>query len=391
MKHTILHMWMLFSVGCFYGFPLESEETDTLISTENSNIDGGSDTSDQGTEDISTEKDITRFTIKGIDGVIGTNTIKLRVPDSTDLEALVPTIVHTGAIVSPPSGVKNDFTNPVKYTVTAEDGSQKEYTVTVSVVLEGTIVAFNSNTEWTVPSGIANVEVLVVAGGGGGGTYYGAGGGAGGVVYDARYPVKPGANISVTVGSGGAGGHYPLSGSNGAKSSFGSLTAVGGGGGGSWDIDVSNEPWKGRNGGSGGGGVNNAGGGFGTFGQGNAGGDGATTGSWGGGGGGGKNSAGGNGAPNAGGIGGQGQDYSAVFGVEYGANGVFGGGGGGSLEAGAGAPGAGGSGGGGRGAKGGQSVSVAGTPNTGGGGGGGCSDKEDAGASGGSGIVIVKY
>jgi len=58
--------------------------------------------------------------------------ITLSVPYDTDLAHLVPSIlVHPNASVSPLSGLENDFTNPVLYTVTAEDGTKREYTVTV--------------------------------------------------------------------------------------------------------------------------------------------------------------------------------------------------------------------------------------------------------------------
>ena len=80
-------------------------------------------------------KDITAFTILGISGTVGTNTVTLTVPYGTNPSSLTPTIVHTGASVSPASGVAKDFTNPVTYTVTAADGSTKAYTVTVTVAL----------------------------------------------------------------------------------------------------------------------------------------------------------------------------------------------------------------------------------------------------------------
>ncbi len=84
-------------------------------------------------EVISSIKDITQFTILGINGTIGTNTIALTVPYGTSLTSLTPTITHTGASINPASGVAQNFTNPVQYTVTAEDGSMKNYMVTVSV------------------------------------------------------------------------------------------------------------------------------------------------------------------------------------------------------------------------------------------------------------------
>ncbi len=54
-------------------------------------------------------------------------------PFNTDITALAPTItLPPGASVSPASGEKKDFTNPVTYTVTAEDGTKQTYTVTVT-------------------------------------------------------------------------------------------------------------------------------------------------------------------------------------------------------------------------------------------------------------------
>jgi hypothetical protein len=58
-------------------------------------------------------------------------TIAVTVPFGTDVTALVPTITIVGSSLSPASGVANDFSNPVTYTVTAADASTKAYTVTV--------------------------------------------------------------------------------------------------------------------------------------------------------------------------------------------------------------------------------------------------------------------
>jgi len=78
-------------------------------------------------------KEITGFTILGIDGNISTNAISLTVPYGTDLSSLTPTIVHTGATVSPESNLPQSFESPVTYIVTAADGTASEYTVTVNV------------------------------------------------------------------------------------------------------------------------------------------------------------------------------------------------------------------------------------------------------------------
>ncbi|MEI8201381.1 MAG: glycine-rich domain-containing protein [Bacteroidota bacterium] len=114
---------------------------------------------------------------------------------------------------------------------------------------------FLSNGTFVVSSDI-NAKVLVVAGGGGGGTNMGGGGGGGGVIYDTSYAISPG-SYAITVGTGvagapaGTGGHPNIPGSNGGNSIFSTLTAIGGGYGGtspnSMGIQVGNS------GGSGGG------------------------------------------------------------------------------------------------------------------------------------------
>ncbi len=85
----------------------------------------------------STEKDILTFTIAGqvsstIDAVAGTVTVVM--PFGTNVTSLTPTItVSQYATINPASGVAQDFTNPVSYTVTAQDNSTKTWTVTVTV------------------------------------------------------------------------------------------------------------------------------------------------------------------------------------------------------------------------------------------------------------------
>ena len=87
----------------------------------------------------SSEKTITSFTFSGLNPeVIGsidnTNyTVSLTVPSGTDATTLTPSIsVSDYATVSPSSDTAQDFTNPATYTVTAEDGSTQNYTVTVT-------------------------------------------------------------------------------------------------------------------------------------------------------------------------------------------------------------------------------------------------------------------
>jgi hypothetical protein len=59
--------------------------------------------------------------------------VNLIVPSGTDLSSLVPTIiVSDNATIYPNSGATQNFTNPVIYTVTAQDGSIQDYTMTVT-------------------------------------------------------------------------------------------------------------------------------------------------------------------------------------------------------------------------------------------------------------------
>lgn len=86
---------------------------------------------------ISSQKDITSFSIPNqtsVDINAAAGTVAVVMPFGTDVTSLTPTIaVSAGANINPASGVAQDFTNPVEYTVTAQDASTKVWTVTVSV------------------------------------------------------------------------------------------------------------------------------------------------------------------------------------------------------------------------------------------------------------------
>lgn len=245
-----------------------------------------------------------------------------------------------------------------------------------------TIHTFTSSGTFNVYS-TSNVEYLIVAGGGGGGSGSGgAGGGAGGML-TGTYTSLPSGTYTITVGDGGA------ENTQGADSSFNSLTAIGGG----YGPYQNQSPRSGGSGGSGGGGSGSGGGGTystggsGTNGQGNNGGRGYLKDFQdGGGGGGGAGAVGGDASSNLGGNGGDGL-ASSISGTST----YYAGGGGGSSYTGA--LSSGGNGGGGAGGRGyfisggvSRQNGTAGTPNTGGGGGGGLS-----GAAGGSGIIIIRY
>jgi hypothetical protein len=65
----------------------------------------------------------------------GDHTILLNVPYGTDLTAITPVITHSGVSITPASGVAQDFSHPLTYTVTAADETTQDYTVTVNMGL----------------------------------------------------------------------------------------------------------------------------------------------------------------------------------------------------------------------------------------------------------------
>lgn len=223
-----------------------------------------------------------------------------------------------------------------------------------------------------------NVDTLVVAGGGGSGFHIPGGGGAGGLLA-VQASVQRGA-YPILVGSGGPAGATEGSpqGTQGGSSSAFSFTAIGGGYGGTRQLNPASGGAGGSGGGGGGGGNGNpVTGGAGTSGQGNAGGNGYNypDGRAAGGGGGGAAAAGVAGSFGVGGNGGAGALWNGSY---------YAGGGGGSSGN---SSGTGGIGGGGNGTNfGSNTLAGNGTANTGGGAGGG-----EYGASGGSGVVIIRY
>lgn len=91
-----------------------------------------------GCKKQSSEKQILtfKFASPAVEAVIDeeNKTIVANVPEGTNVTALVPIItISEKATVTPASGTLVDFSNPVKFTVTAEDESQVEYIAIVNV------------------------------------------------------------------------------------------------------------------------------------------------------------------------------------------------------------------------------------------------------------------
>ena len=334
----------------------------------------------------------------------------------TDYTQTVTPTSDTSASVTTPSGL-NSVTasgDVISIKVTNSDfASSNTQTVTVFGLPSGGSIsnngnyrvhAFTSSGTLTVPSSFSTSSYyLVTAGGGGAGNSYfnatrgGGGGGAGGVIYNTSYTLATG-SYTITIGAGGSGGANENLGSDGSNTTAFSQTAIGGGGGAIFS-NTAGTGFDGRPGGSGGGGRGSGTvGGAGTTGQGNAGGQGGDQ-TGGGGGGGGKSQTGFDTHQVAGDVpsahdGGDGTDYSSIFGTSLGESGYFGGGGAGSSGEDTGMTNnltgaAGGLGGGGNseGVNGGTFEN--GDANTGGGGGAGHGSTSSG--SGGSGIVLIAY
>lgn len=112
--------------------------------------------------------------------------------------------------------------------------------------------------DWTVPTNVYSVSVVIVGGGGSGGFGNQAGGGGGGEVLYTSTSIfsTPGATRTIIVGAGGAATTAPANtpGNSGANSSYDGIVAHGGGGGGSGGPYSSQSVNSGITGGSSGGG-----------------------------------------------------------------------------------------------------------------------------------------
>ena len=102
-----------------------------------------------------------KFASPAVEAVIteSAKTIVAVVPAGTDVTALVPIItVSEKAMVDPASGTVVDFTYPVSFTVTAEDGSQARYIATVTVDQNGGGGGGGDPTDPTTWSGIIDAN-----------------------------------------------------------------------------------------------------------------------------------------------------------------------------------------------------------------------------------------
>ena len=99
--------------------------------------------------------DMTSFSILGVNGTITGTTITVSLPANTNRQSLLASFTTNGLAVKianlvQTSGVTiNDFSNPVTYTVFAEDGTSKNYVVTIAAISNGlnVVATFDGNVQ----------------------------------------------------------------------------------------------------------------------------------------------------------------------------------------------------------------------------------------------------
>jgi len=115
---------------------------------------------------LSSAKIITAFNFASLNPeVIGTidennHTVSLTVPFGTDVTALTPAIVISDkASINPNTNVVQNFTNPITYTVTAEDSSTQDYIATVLIAPDPNPVILPSITGYTFNGNAGDITI----------------------------------------------------------------------------------------------------------------------------------------------------------------------------------------------------------------------------------------
>lgn len=108
------------------------------------------DSNDPVPTPLSTTKKINNFTLTRPDGTtllaseysvsINADSVNITIPPLENRNGLKAVLDYTGKSVSPASGSIRDFTSPVSYTVLAEDGSSKVYTVKAAYAAPNLVV-----------------------------------------------------------------------------------------------------------------------------------------------------------------------------------------------------------------------------------------------------------
>ncbi len=139
----------------------------TWIATDDNGAVGICQTQVTITAPVSSGKEITGFDVAGQVGneIInsGVGTIALTVSTGTAITALAPTIqISNEATINPISGTVRDFSTAQVYTVTAQDNTTKQWTVTIGVApdMENPVITCPANIVMDNDTGICGAVVI---------------------------------------------------------------------------------------------------------------------------------------------------------------------------------------------------------------------------------------
>jgi hypothetical protein len=112
-----------------------------------------STSSTDSNQQLRSVKKITSFSINSLSviGVIdeAAKEIFVTFKSESDITALSPTILFDGVSITPNSGVVQDFTNPLLFSVYAEDGSSQVYSIKVNII-KNKILYINNGSIYTM-------------------------------------------------------------------------------------------------------------------------------------------------------------------------------------------------------------------------------------------------
>ncbi|HET9055976.1 MAG TPA: PQQ-binding-like beta-propeller repeat protein [Chitinophagaceae bacterium] len=122
---------------------------------------------------LDSSKEILAFNLKKPDGTILpitvtilSDTIKAELPFGTNLINLIPEITIKGATISPASGIAQNFSSPITYTVTAQDKSEKKYVVVLTVAKINFLYIGGSNNKFYALNALTGDLIWSFTGGG---------------------------------------------------------------------------------------------------------------------------------------------------------------------------------------------------------------------------------
>ncbi len=173
-------------------------------------------------------------------------TVIVKVPGNTDVSSLKPlfslstgSYASIGAVLQVSGDTDNDYTHPVIYKITAENGSTNDYTVYIAheFVTSGSVI------NYVVPSGVTQLKV--VAWGAAGGYHFQASNYISGAKVTATLGVTAAETLEIRIGGAGGPGGTGIRGAGGYNGGgdAGPVGANGGGGGGGGATDIRRTPY----------------------------------------------------------------------------------------------------------------------------------------------------